>query len=31
MFAKGNEHLIEEYQKQVDKEWKLLLNLNEMK
>jgi len=31
MFAKGNEHLIEEYQRQVDKEWNLLLNLNEMK
>ena len=31
MFAKGSEHLIEEYQKQVDKEWELLLNLNEMK
>ena len=31
MFAKGNEHLIEEYQAQVDKNWNLLLNLNEMK
>jgi len=31
MFQKGNEHLIEEYQKQVDKEWNLLQNLNEMR
>jgi len=31
MFAKGNEHLIEEYQRQVDKDWNLLLNLNEMR
>ena len=31
MFAKGNEHLIAEYQEQVDKNWNLLLNLNEMK
>jgi len=31
MFAKGNEHLIEEYQAQVDKNWNLLLNLNEMR
>jgi pyruvate ferredoxin oxidoreductase beta subunit len=31
MFDKGNEHLIEEYQGQVDKAWQLLLNLNEMR
>ena len=31
LFTKGNEHLIADYQKQVDKEWQLLLNLNEMK
>ena len=31
VLAKGNEHLVEEYQKQVDKEWQLLLNLNETK
>jgi len=31
MFDKGNEHLIEAYQKQVDKDWKLLQNLNEMR
>ena len=31
MFEKGNENLIEEYQKQVDKEWQMLQNLNEMK
>jgi hypothetical protein len=31
MFDKGNEHLIEEYQRQVDKNWKLLMNLNEMR
>ena len=31
MFAKGNEHLIEEYQAKVDKDWNLLQNLNEMK
>ena len=31
MFAKGSEHLIVEYQNQVDKTWKLLQNLNEIK
>ena len=31
MFAPGNENLIVEYQKQVDKDWNLLLNLHEMK
>ena len=31
MFAKGKEHLIEEYQQQVDRNWQLLLNLNEMR
>jgi len=31
MFEKGNEGLIEEYQQQVDKQWELLQNLNEMK
>jgi pyruvate ferredoxin oxidoreductase beta subunit len=31
LFDKGNEHLIEEYQKQVDKEWQMLMNLHEMK
>jgi len=31
MFAKGNEHLIEEYQAEVDRDWNLLQNLSEMK
>jgi len=31
MFTKGKEHLIEEYQQQVDRNWQLLLNLNEMR
>ena len=31
LFEKGNEHLIEEYQQQIDREWQFLLNLNEIK
>jgi len=31
MFNKGNEHLIENYQRIIDKEWEMLLNLNEIK
>jgi pyruvate ferredoxin oxidoreductase beta subunit len=31
MFAKGNEHLIAEYQAEVDRDWAMLQNLNETK
>jgi pyruvate ferredoxin oxidoreductase beta subunit len=31
VFEKGNEHLVEVYQAQVDKNWEFLQNLNEMK